>query len=280
MRSLFAGITTRGRAFFAAGIAVGGFGLSLGQRELMSLGGVLVFLPLLSALAAGRARYRVRCLRQIAPARVPAGEAATVTIQLDNVTRLPTGLLLAEDTIPYSLGTRPRFVLDRIEAGGSRRITYRLQSDRRGKYDIGPLNVRVADAFGLVRLGRQVALPGTLVVTPVITQLPWTAFGGTWLKADGSRASTAAAAGALAFHCPLRRAHGAPGGAAVAEPCGPVPGYPGRGTRRPWAVIVLRVRGQRRRLDRHAPGPGGHQRRFRHRHRAGERRRHVRGCAA
>jgi uncharacterized protein (DUF58 family) len=195
MRSLVAGITTRGRAFLAAGIAVGALGLSLGQHELASLGGVLVFLPLLSALAAGRARYRVRCLRQITPARVPAGEAATVTVQLDNVTRLPTGLLLAEDTIPYSLGTRPRFVLDRIEAGGSRRITYRLQSDRRGKYDIGPLNVRVADAFGLVRLGRQVALPGTLVVTPPITPLPWTAFGGTWLKADGSRASTAAAAG-------------------------------------------------------------------------------------
>src|SRR6266566_3176070 len=174
MRSLFAGITTRGRAFFAAGVAVGALGLGLGQRELVSLSGVLVFLPLLSALAAGRARYRVQCRRQIAPARVPAGQAATVTIQLDNVTRLPTGLLLAEDTIPYSLGTRPRFVLDRIEAGGSRRITYRLQSDRRGKFAIGPLNVRVADAFGLVRLGRLVALPGTLVVP---------------------RASTAAAAG-------------------------------------------------------------------------------------
>jgi uncharacterized protein (DUF58 family) len=195
MRSLFAGITTRGRAFVAAGVAVGALGLGLGQRELVSLGGVLVFLPLLSALAAGRARYRVQCARQISPTRVPAGQAATVTIQLDNVTRLPTGLLLAEDTIPYSLGTRPRFVLDRIEAGGSRRITYRLQSDRRGKFAIGPLNVRVADAFGLVRLGRLVALPGTLVVTPAITDLPWTAFGGTWLKADGSRASTAAAAG-------------------------------------------------------------------------------------
>src|SRR5262249_45630962 len=129
------------------------------------------------------------------PARVPAGQAATVTIQLDNVTRLPTGLLLAEDTIPYSLGTRPRFVLDRIEAGGSRRITYRLQSDRRGRYEIGPLYVRVADAFGLVRLGRSVALPGVLVVTPAITVLPWTPFGGAWLREGGTRASTAAAAG-------------------------------------------------------------------------------------
>jgi uncharacterized protein (DUF58 family) len=195
MRSLFAGITTRGRAFIAAGIVAGFFGLGLGQRELVSLGAVLILLPLLSALAAGRARYRVRCLRQIVPARVPAGQAAQVTIQLDNVTRLPTGLLLAEDTIPYALGTRPRFVLDRIEAGGSRRISYRLQSDRRGKFAVGPLYVRVADAFGLVRLGRSVALPGTLVVTPAITALPWTAFGGAWLREGGTRASTAAAAG-------------------------------------------------------------------------------------
>ncbi|HYB89008.1 MAG TPA: DUF58 domain-containing protein [Streptosporangiaceae bacterium] len=195
MRSLFAGITTRGRAFIAAGIVAGVFGLGLGQRELVSLSAVLILLPLLSALAAGRARYRVRCLRQIVPARVPAGQAARVTIQLDNVTRLPTGLLLAEDTIPYALGTRPRFVLDRIEAGGSRRISYRLQSDRRGKFAVGPLYVRVADAFGLVRLGRSVALPGTLVVTPVITALPWTAFGGAWLREGGTRASTAAAAG-------------------------------------------------------------------------------------
>ena len=72
MRSVFAGVTTRGRAFIASGIAVGGFGLGLGQRELLSLGGVLILLPLLSALAAGRARYRVRCLRQIEPTRVPA----------------------------------------------------------------------------------------------------------------------------------------------------------------------------------------------------------------
>ena len=37
MRSLFAGITTRGRAFIAAGIVAGFFGLGLGQRELVSL---------------------------------------------------------------------------------------------------------------------------------------------------------------------------------------------------------------------------------------------------
>jgi uncharacterized protein (DUF58 family) len=195
MRSLLAGLTTRGRAFLAAGAATEVLGLGLGQRELVTLGGLLILLPLLSGLAASRARYRVQCHREIVPVRVPAGQAAAVTIVMHNVTRLPTGLLLAEDTVPYPLGTRPRFVLDRIGPGGSREISYQLQSDSRGKYRIGPLNVRVADPFGLVRLGSSVALPGTLVVTPAITALPPASLAGTWLGEGGNRAAVAAAAG-------------------------------------------------------------------------------------
>lgn len=195
MRSLFAGFTTRGRAFVAAGAAAGAFGLMLGQRTLLSIGGLLVLLPLLSLLAAGRTRYRIRCARQITPPRIPAGQAAGIAIQLHNVSRLPTGLLLAEDTVPYSLGTRPRFILDRIEPGGTRSLSYPLQSDTRGKFAIGPLHVHVADTFGLVRIGSEAAAPGTLVVTPAITPLPRTSLAGTWLGEGGTRASTAAAAG-------------------------------------------------------------------------------------
>src|SRR5262249_19400430 len=114
---------------------------------------------------------------------------------LHNASRLPTGLLLAEDTVPYSLGTRPRFILDRIEPGGTRSLTYPLQSDTRGKFPIGPLQVNVADTFGLVRIGSEAAAPGTLIVTPAITPLPRTSLAGTWLGEGGTRASTAAAAG-------------------------------------------------------------------------------------
>jgi uncharacterized protein (DUF58 family) len=195
MRSLFAGFTTRGRAFVAAGAAAAVFGLMLGQRTLLSIGGLLVLLPLLSLLAAGRTRYRIRCARQITPPRIPAGQAAGIAIQLHNVSRLPTGLLLAEDTVPYSLGTRPRFILDRIEPGGTRSLSYPLQSDARGKFAIGPLHVHVADTFGLVRIGSEAAAPGSLVVTPAIIPLPRTSLAGTWLGEGGTRASTAAAAG-------------------------------------------------------------------------------------
>jgi uncharacterized protein (DUF58 family) len=170
-------------------------GLGLGQRTLLSIGGVLIILPVLSVLAASRTRYRISWARAMMPARVPAGHTASVTIQLDNVSRLPTGLLLAEDTVPYSIGSRPRFILDRIEPGGSRRLSYPIQPDHRGKYAIGPLNVRVADAFGLAKVGSLAAPASTLVVTPAVTALPHTSLAGSWLGEGDARASTAAAAG-------------------------------------------------------------------------------------
>ena len=195
MRSLLAGFTTRGRAFIAAGVAAGGLGLGIGQRSLLSIGGLLIILPVLSVLAASRTRYRIRWVREVSPTRVPAGQTALVSVQLDNISRLPSGLLLAEDTVPYSIGSRPRFILDRIEPGGSRRLSYPVQPDHRGKFAIGPLHVRVADAFGLAKVGSMAAPPCTLVGTPPVTSLPRTALAGSWLGDGDARASSAAAAG-------------------------------------------------------------------------------------
>jgi uncharacterized protein (DUF58 family) len=195
MRSLFSGLTARGRSFLAAGAVIGALGFGLGQHALFSVGVLLIILPLLTGLAASRARYRIRCGRQLTPGRVAAGERAEVRIQLENISRVPTGLLLAEDTVPYSLGTRPRFVLDRIEQGGARQLTYQLQSDSRGRYAIGPFRVRVADVFGLAEVGRSFAPRSTLVITPAITILPPAAPPGSWLGEGEARIAAPAAAG-------------------------------------------------------------------------------------
>jgi uncharacterized protein (DUF58 family) len=195
MRSLLAGFTTRGTSFLAAGLAAAVAGLALGERDLVSVGALLFVLPLLSALAAGRARYRLSCVRQVSPARVPAGHTTHVTVRLENISRLPTGLLLAEDAIPYALGTRPRYVLDGVERGGVRELTYPLRSDLRGKFTIGPLEVRIADSFGLVELGRSFATTSTLVVTPKVVPLARTAIGASWVGEGDGRTRAAAAAG-------------------------------------------------------------------------------------
>jgi uncharacterized protein (DUF58 family) len=195
MRSWLAAFTTRGTSFLAAGAAAALAGLFLNERDLVSVGILLLVLPLFSALAAGRARYRLSCVRSISPPRVAAGQTAMVRVHLENVSRLPTGLLLAEDAVPYALGTRPRYVLNGIERGGSRELSYPLRSDLRGKFVVGPLEIRIADAFGLVELGRSFSSSTTFVVTPKVVALPRAVVAGSWLGDGDGRARSAAAAG-------------------------------------------------------------------------------------
>jgi uncharacterized protein (DUF58 family) len=186
MRGLFGSLTTRGRSFMAAGGAAMVWGLAIPEPDLVRVGALLVILPVVSALIARRSRYRLSCARRLDPPRVPAGQPTTVTARVENVSRLRTGVLLAEDVTPYTLGSRPRFVLDEIEPGGHREFSYQIRSDTRGKFTIGPLRIRVADAFGLVEISRSFSTTSTLVVTPKIYPLPRATAQSSWLgEGDG-----------------------------------------------------------------------------------------------
>jgi uncharacterized protein (DUF58 family) len=170
----------------AAGGAAMVCGLAIPEPDLVRVGALLVILPLVSALIAARSRYRLSCSRRLDPPRVPAGQLTVVTARVENISRLRTGVLLAEDVTPYSLGSRPKFVLDEIEPGGHRELNYQIHTDTRGKFTIGPLRVRVADAFGLVEISRSFSTTSTLVVTPRIFPLPRATAPSSWLgEGDG-----------------------------------------------------------------------------------------------
>ena len=111
-------------------------------------------LPLATAWFLGRSRYRLGLVRSITPTQVAAGQQARVQLDLTNDGRMPTGLLLLEDQIPYVLGTRPRFVVDKMGPQWKRSVGYLVRSDVRGKFDVGPMKVRLSDPFGLVELER------------------------------------------------------------------------------------------------------------------------------
>src|ERR1700691_4097534 len=142
MPALFGSLTTRGRSFVAAGGAAVVCGLAIPEPDLVRVGGLLIILPLVSALIARRSRYRLACSRRLDPPRVAAGQPTGVTAQLENVSRLRSAVLLAEDVTPYSLGSRPRFVLDEIEPGGQRELNYQIHTDTRGKYDMRRLRAQ------------------------------------------------------------------------------------------------------------------------------------------
>ena len=115
-----------------------------------------------------RGRHKLALVRSVAPVRIGVGQSAEVTLHLRNEGRGPTGLLLLEEQVPYSVGTRPRFVIDRMPPTWERKVTYRIRSDVRGRFTLGPVTVRAADPFGLVELDRAFRSTATVTVTPKV----------------------------------------------------------------------------------------------------------------
>jgi uncharacterized protein (DUF58 family) len=195
LRTSLTGLTVRGRCLLAAGLSLALCAVVLGQRDLLRAAVFLVALPLAALAVVSRSRYRLACERSLVPPRVEAGHPSTVQLQLDNVSRLPSGVLLMEDALPYTLGGRPRFVLDKVEPRGVRQVTYPVRSDVRGRYRVGPLSVRLTDPFGLSELTRSFASTDELVVTPVVTPLPPVRLGGDWAGGGDSTARAVATSG-------------------------------------------------------------------------------------
>ncbi|HSE09753.1 MAG TPA: DUF58 domain-containing protein [Nocardioidaceae bacterium] len=187
MREALSAMTTRGRAFVAAGLTALACAVVLGQDDLLRVGALLALLPVVTAFFVGRSRYRLGLVRSISPNHVTAGKEARVQLDLTNDGRMPTGMLLLEDQVPYVLGTRPRFVVDRMGTGRRRTVGYVVRSDVRGKYTIGPLSVRLSDPFGLVELNRTFSSTASLVVVPRVVPLPPILLSGAWTGSGDNR---------------------------------------------------------------------------------------------
>jgi uncharacterized protein (DUF58 family) len=195
LRPALAGLTTRGRSFLAAGGAAAVCAVVLGQRDLLRVAVLLVALPLGCAVVLGRSRYRIALTRTITPQRVVAGATARVRLELENLTRLSTRVLLAEDRVPYALGASPRFVLARLPGGRRAAVTYSLRSEVRGRYVVGPLRLRLTDPFGMCELTRSFTATDPLVVVPRTWPLSPVQAGGQWAGSGESHTRNAAASG-------------------------------------------------------------------------------------
>jgi uncharacterized protein (DUF58 family) len=187
MRESLSAMTTRGRAFLAAGITAAVCAMLLGQDDLLRVGALLILLPVVAAFFLGRSRYRLGLVRSVSPSQVPAGQQVRVQLELTNDGRMPTGLLLLEDQIPYVLGTRPRFIVDGMGPRRKRNVAYVVRSDVRGKFFIGPMTVTVSDPFGLIEQNRSFHTRTPLVVTPKVVPLPVIPLSGAWTGSGDNR---------------------------------------------------------------------------------------------
>ncbi|MBB4682778.1 DUF58 domain-containing protein [Amycolatopsis jiangsuensis] len=187
MLRALSGLTTRGRCLLAAGIAAAVCSLVLNERDLLRVAVFVVALPLLVAAYIAATRLRLGAARALHPERIAVGSTGEVHLELWRSGRLPGGEVLLEDGVPYPLGTRPRFVVERLPHDRRVLLRYPLRPGLRGIQQVGPLRATITDPFGLCEFDRELIGHSRLVVVPQVVPL-WGLPGGSGVGAgeDGS----------------------------------------------------------------------------------------------
>lgn len=186
MRRLRDLLTTRGRAFVAAGITLVVCGIGLGFEDLTRIGVLLMALPLLSGMIMRRHDLRFSLERTAVPGRIQVDEPALVTLGIENAGGAASPLLMAEEQLDYALGDRPRFVVPRLRRGDRQEIHYTVRSHVRGRHRLGPLGVRLRDPFGLSTRVAAISGSSDVLVLPRIVPLGGGQPAGSGVGAEGA----------------------------------------------------------------------------------------------
>lgn len=172
MPSIWELLTARGRFILVVGIVAAATTIYLGQRPMIFMGIGLALLPLIPVFLLRRSRTSIRVERTALPPEAPVGMPIDIELTIDKDHDLNGGVMLFRDNVPPELGRTPRFTVHQFEGQKHRVVGYRLHTNRRGRYALGPVEVETRDPFGMVRLLRRQREGTTQVkVTPMIHPL-------------------------------------------------------------------------------------------------------------
>jgi len=124
-----------------------------------------------TALLWGRLRpWKMEGRRYLPVSRVPQGTPAQVELSVTNLGRRPSPVLAARD--PFDGGRRfARFALSPLQPGATVTARYRVPTNQRGLFSIGPMEFRCSDPFGLSAANRISGGTSTLCVHPAFDRL-------------------------------------------------------------------------------------------------------------
>jgi uncharacterized protein (DUF58 family) len=179
-------LTTRGASFVGSAIVLLAVGILLGQPDVTRIGVLLLAMTAMALLLVRRHGLRLQVVRTAVPARIAIDERAVVTVRVRNGEATASPVLMAEESIDYALGDRPRFVLPSLRPGESQEVQYTVRSHSRGVHRIGPLGIRVRDPFGLTLRSAAVSGDAEIVVLPRVLPLPGARSLGSGIGSEGS----------------------------------------------------------------------------------------------
>ncbi len=169
-------------------------GFLIGYPELVALGLACV-LALLVAGVWMLVRPNVTVERDIHPPRVSAGDRVSAVVRLTNTGRRRSPPVMAVDTVA---GRQLRVPLPSVARDGELSTSYRLPTNQRGVFTVGPLTIGQSDPLHLLYATREMAPTAQLTVHPRyhrVSPLPT----GHARDLDGPTSSTAPRGG-IAFH--------------------------------------------------------------------------------
>jgi uncharacterized protein (DUF58 family) len=155
-------VTRNGWLVLALAVAalVSGFALHYSEMVAVGLG---LSLCLAIAVTTVRLRLPVEVDRVVSPGRVAEGEGAAGVITVTNPGSRRSGSKVATEQLGAS---RLRVVLPALDPGRSHSQSYRLPTDRRGCYTVGPLHIAHNDPLNLARATQQDTSEAALWVHP------------------------------------------------------------------------------------------------------------------
>jgi uncharacterized protein (DUF58 family) len=185
--------TRSGWGAIVAGVGLYAIGVALGLEELVVAGAALLLL-LVAAVIWVLRPPALSVARQIEPSRVRRGSPALGLVTVTNNGGRRSPRVSVEDRVgegTVSLDLPP------LRPGQKRSSTYRLPTDRRGVFAVGPLVLSQTDPFGLVARGRTFGEAVDLWVHPRSYPVP-AAKAGSTVEMDGPMDDTAPE-GTIAF---------------------------------------------------------------------------------
>ncbi len=186
MRQLRRSLTTRGSAFAGCGLVLVASGILLGQHDVTRVGILLLALTVISLVLVRRHDLQLDVARIAAPSRIAIDERSVITVRIRNKETSTSPVVMAEESIDYALGDRPRFVVPSLRPGEAHELQYTVRSHTRGVHRIGPLGVRVRDPFGLTLRAAAVSGEAEVIVLPRVVPLPGGRSLGSGMGSEGS----------------------------------------------------------------------------------------------
>ena len=163
--------TRRGLLVAVTGIALWVVGRIFGSQAVEQIGFALLMFCVIAVLVVKVGRHDLEISRRITPERARAHQPITVTLEVKNNGRGRAPLVMLEDKMPTGISGRARFVLPAVEADGHRETSVEVRPEQRGRYEVGPLAMEIADPFGLARVRSEGLGPSEFIVHPRVDKL-------------------------------------------------------------------------------------------------------------